>query len=127
MIIVAQFEPTINTPDFYERVNGREPPLVKTENDENPKYEIERLINKRLVKRKLQYLIEWKITEWNTIHGIISMISKIPKTRSMISKNLIDIFQPATQKTVKTDNIFSRFFITGTTTSNTFDNQATNR
>ena len=59
VIFIAQFEPAFNTPDFYKRVNDRAPPPVKTENDEDPKYEIERLVGKRLVKNKLQYEIKW--------------------------------------------------------------------
>ena len=51
VFFIAQFEPAFNTPDFYERVNDRDPPPIKTENDENPEYEIERLMGKRLVKQ----------------------------------------------------------------------------
>ena len=32
VIFIAQFEPTFNTPDLYERVNDRDPLPVKTEN-----------------------------------------------------------------------------------------------
>ena len=52
------FEPTFNTSDFYERAGDPEPPPIKTENDENPEYVIERLIGKRLIKNRLKYFVK---------------------------------------------------------------------
>ena len=52
IIFIAQFEPTPDTPDFYERANDKKPSPVKAENEKNPEYEIERLVNKGLVKKQ---------------------------------------------------------------------------
>ena len=55
------------------------------------------------------------------------MISKIPKTRSMISKNSIDTFLPANPfLSQHQNNIFYPVSIAKATASNTFDRQATN-
>ena len=53
VIFITQFEPAFDTPDFYGRVNDREPPPIKNENDENPEYEIELLI-----KNRFQYFMK---------------------------------------------------------------------
>ena len=65
VIFIAPFEPAFNTLYFYERAYDREPTLVKTEDGENPEYEIERL-------NRLQYFVKWKKygMEHNTWYNI---------------------------------------------------------
>ena len=58
VIFITQLEPAFDTPDFYWRVNDRESPPIRTENDENPEYEIERLTDKRIFKPRFYYYVK---------------------------------------------------------------------
>lgn len=72
IIFIAQFEPAFDELDLYGRVNDRNFPTVTTENDEFPEYEIERLVGKRFVRNRFQYLVKWKSygMEHNTWYNI---------------------------------------------------------
>ena len=60
VISIVRFEPAPDEPDPFGRTDDRDPPPVRAEDDEAPEYEVERLIRKRLVKNRLQYLVKWK-------------------------------------------------------------------
>lgn len=66
VVSIQQLEPAPDEPDPYNRVPYDNPPSVYVEGDtENDKsYEIERLLNKRVIKRgrgeSTQYLVRWK-------------------------------------------------------------------
>ena len=58
MISVAQLEPAFNDPNPYERANDRNFPPVTAENDEIPEYEIKKLVGKRFLRNRFQYLVK---------------------------------------------------------------------
>lgn len=60
VVSIAQLEPAPPENDPYGRTRNIDPPPVAAENDEAPEYEIERLVGKRTVRNRLQYLVKWK-------------------------------------------------------------------
>ena len=62
VIFIAQLEPALSTEDPCHRQRNQEPPpVVDDEPDKGGKpYEIERLLEKKMVRGKAQYLVKWK-------------------------------------------------------------------
>ena len=60
VISIAQLEPHTG-PDPYGRLSNPEPPPVEEEGEvQDPAYEVEKLLNKRITRGKNQYLVKWK-------------------------------------------------------------------
>ena len=53
VISIVQFEPAFKTPDPFGRPDDKEPPFIRTKNDDALEYKIKRLVKKRLVKNRL--------------------------------------------------------------------------
>ena len=58
VVSVAQLEPARSTPDSYER--AQQPPPPVEEDGLTDLYEIETLLDKRVSRGKVQYLVKWK-------------------------------------------------------------------
>ena len=55
-----QIQPLPSQEDPFERPRPDNPPPVSAVGDDFPEYEIERLLRKRISRRRLQYLVKWK-------------------------------------------------------------------
>ena len=47
-------------PPAGEGGHGQEPPAAEEEPEEEEEYEVERILNKRIKKGKVEYLVKWK-------------------------------------------------------------------
>ena len=82
VIFIAQLKSVTKDTDFYGRILRKA--VFVEENDSNSAvffYEIERLINKRIIREHFHYLIKWKDSEsennaWYSLH-VLNRVSKL--------------------------------------------------
>ena len=83
VISVAQLEPstaTVAGPDRYERVINQEPPPVQADSDES---ELERIMDKRITRGKVQYLVKWK--DWGNEHNVWYSIDDLTNAMDLVN------------------------------------------
>lgn len=66
MISIAQLEPSQDSDPYKRQVNAEPPPVVETETDDT--YIIEKLLDKRITRGKVRYLVKW--LGWGNEHNV---------------------------------------------------------
>lgn len=83
VISIAQLEPAPKSEDPFKRPYPTNPGPVRAEGDDSaPSYEIERIIGKRISRKKLQYLVSWK--GYNSAHNVWYNVENLDNAKEAI-------------------------------------------